>query len=188
MSRAASRTQCRPRGASRTCREAGCRARGAPESGTRPSSCPGSQTSSARSRRRPARSSPPRGRTLLPGSETAPALPCPKSGQQASVSRPLESHSVPGTLARRWHCAGWGQASKQPGPTCMVTSLSSTCTSLVRKSAPMVALYWLENFLLTYWFIREVLPTPLSPRIMTFNSVRLRWLAIASGLMAPATA
>ena len=34
--------------------------------------------------------------------------------------------------------------------TCMVTSLSSTCISLVRKSAPMVALYWLENFLLTY--------------------------------------
>ena len=23
----------------------------------------------------------------------------------------------------------------------------------------MVALYWLENFLLTYWFIKEVLPT-----------------------------
>jgi hypothetical protein len=23
----------------------------------------------------------------------------------------------------------------------------------------MVALYWLENFLLTYWFMREVFPT-----------------------------
>jgi hypothetical protein len=33
---------------------------------------------------------------------------------------------------------------------CIVTSRSSTCTSFVRKSAPMVALYWLENFLLTY--------------------------------------
>lgn len=32
-------------------------------------------------------------------------------------------------------------------------------TSLVRKSAPIVALYWLLNRLLTYWFIREVLPT-----------------------------
>ncbi len=32
----------------------------------------------------------------------------------------------------------------------MVTSRSSTCTSLVRKSAPMVALYWLLNFLFTY--------------------------------------
>lgn len=25
--------------------------------------------------------------------------------------------------------------------------------------SPIVALYWLENRLLTYWFIREVLPT-----------------------------
>ncbi len=43
--------------------------------------------------------------------------------------------------------------------TCIVTSLSSTITSLVRKSAPMVALYCDVNFLLTYWFIRDVLPT-----------------------------
>lgn len=42
---------------------------------------------------------------------------------------------------------------------CMVTSRSSTCTSFVRKSAPMVALYWLLNFLFTYWFISDVLPT-----------------------------
>ena len=54
------------------------------------------------------------------------------------------------------------------------------------KSAPMVALYWLLNRLLTYWFMREVLPTlqrqplrhgpggepvhttyPLSPRMIT---------------------
>jgi hypothetical protein len=27
------------------------------------------------------------------------------------------------------------------------------------KSAPMVALYWLLKRLLTYWFMREVLPT-----------------------------
>lgn len=33
----------------------------------------------------------------------------------------------------------------------------------------MVALYWLENFLLTYWFIKDVFPTPESPRMMTFN-------------------
>ena len=43
--------------------------------------------------------------------------------------------------------------------TCIVTSRSSTITSLVRKSAPIVALYCDVNFLLTYWFIREVLPT-----------------------------
>ena len=43
--------------------------------------------------------------------------------------------------------------------TCIVTSLSSTMTSFVRKSAPMVALYWLLNFLFTYWFINEVFPT-----------------------------
>lgn len=43
--------------------------------------------------------------------------------------------------------------------TCTVTWRSSTCTSLVRKSAPIVALYWLLNFLSTYWFISEVLPT-----------------------------
>jgi hypothetical protein len=40
-----------------------------------------------------------------------------------------------------------------------VTSLSSTWISLVRKSAPMVALYSFENFFCTYWFISEVLPT-----------------------------
>ena len=27
------------------------------------------------------------------------------------------------------------------------------------KSAPMVALYWFENFLLTYWFMSDVFPT-----------------------------
>lgn len=53
--------------------------------------------------------------------------------------------------------------------TCMVTIRSSTITSLVRKSAPMVALYWLVNFLLTYWFIRDVLPTLESPNMITFR-------------------
>ena len=43
--------------------------------------------------------------------------------------------------------------------TCMVTSLSSSITSLVRKSAPIVALYALLNFRFTNWFISEVLPT-----------------------------
>lgn len=52
----------------------------------------------------------------------------------------------------------------------MVTSLSSTITSLVRKSAPIVALYWLLNFLFTYCFMREVFPTPESPRMMTFSN------------------
>ena len=41
----------------------------------------------------------------------------------------------------------------------MVTRRSLTVTSLVKKSAPMVALYWLLNFLVTYWFISDVLPT-----------------------------
>jgi len=58
--------------------------------------------------------------------------------------------------------------------TCNVKRRSSIWTSLVRKSAPMVALYWLLNLLLTYWFISEVLPTPLSPRMMTLRSIRLR--------------
>ena len=103
--------------------------------------------------------------------------------------------------------------------TCMVTSLSSTVTSLVRKSAPMVALYlrgaartglgrcrrvavlwqgssclsgvaaahWLLNFLLTYWFMSEVLPTPESPRMITFSSTFLR-LAMAVSVPAHATA
>lgn len=43
--------------------------------------------------------------------------------------------------------------------TCIVTRRSSTMTSFVRKSAPIVALYWLLNFLFTYWFMREVFPT-----------------------------
>eukprot|EP00043_Microstomoeca_roanoka_P017559 m.184060 g.184060 ORF g.184060 m.184060 type:complete len:137 (+) comp16661_c10_seq3:3279-3689(+) len=56
----------------------------------------------------------------------------------------------------------------------MVTSLSSTVTSFVRKSAPMVALYWLLNLRFTYWFIKDVLPTPESPRMMTFSKTFLR--------------
>lgn len=54
--------------------------------------------------------------------------------------------------------------------TCIVTRRSSTSTSLVRKSAPIVALYWLENFLFTYWFMSEVLPTLESPM-----SMKKRW-------------
>lgn len=45
------------------------------------------------------------------------------------------------------------------GLACIVTERSSIRTSFVRKSAPMVALYWLENFFVTNWFISEVLPT-----------------------------
>lgn len=43
--------------------------------------------------------------------------------------------------------------------TCMVTFLSSISISLVKKSAPMVALYSLENLRCTYWFMRDVFPT-----------------------------
>ena len=62
---------------------------------------------------------------------------------------------------------------------CIVTRRSSTMTSFVRlrlegnygryvvnaclvhthKSAPIVALYWLLNRLLTYWFMSDVFPT-----------------------------
>ena len=52
-----------------------------------------------------------------------------------------------------------GRAGGGEALTCMVTSLSSTITSFVRKSAPIVALYWLLNFLFTYWFMSEVFPT-----------------------------
>lgn len=53
--------------------------------------------------------------------------------------------------------------------TCIVTTRSSTTTSFVRKSAPIVALYWLEKRLFTYWFISDVFPTLESPKMMTFN-------------------
>lgn len=53
--------------------------------------------------------------------------------------------------------------------TCIVTTRSSTTTSFVKKSAPIVALYWLEKRLFTYWFISDVLPTELSPKMMTFR-------------------
>lgn len=51
--------------------------------------------------------------------------------------------------------------------TCIVTNLSSTMTSFVRKSAPMVALYWPLNLLLTYWFIKEVLPTLVNHQLVS---------------------
>ena len=60
-----------------------------------------------------------------------------------------------------------------PRPTCMVTSRSSICTSLVKKSAPIVALYWLENLCETNCPIKLVLPTPLSPRERRFPSIDL---------------
>ena len=48
---------------------------------------------------------------------------------------------------------------------------------MVKKSAPMVALYWLENFLFTYWFMREVLPTPLFPMVnsLIYRIKMARW-------------
>lgn len=36
----------------------------------------------------------------------------------------------------------------------------------------MVALYSLVNFFCTYWFMRLVLPTPESPKMMTLSSRR----------------
>lgn len=38
----------------------------------------------------------------------------------------------------------------------------------------MVALYWFENLLFTYRFINDVLPTPESPKMITFNRTFLR--------------
>ena len=57
--------------------------------------------------------------------------------------------------------------------TCMVTSRSSIWTSLVKKSAPIVALYWLENLCETNCPIKLVLPTPLSPSERRFPSMDL---------------
>ena len=45
------------------------------------------------------------------------------------------------------------------------------------------AAHWLLNFLLTYWFMSEVLPTPESPRMITFSSTFLR-LAMAVSVSA----
>lgn len=46
------------------------------------------------------------------------------------------------------------------------------------KKIPMVALYEFVNFLLTYWFISEVFPTPLSPRMTTLKSFLLLYTHI----------
>lgn len=63
-------------------------------------------------------------------------------------------------VSRFIHVSVWGGGGVRAAlRTCIVTSRSSTITSFVRKSAPIVALYWLLNFLFTYWFIREVFPT-----------------------------
>merc|ERR1719272_2296416 len=68
----------------------------------------------------------------------------------------------------------WNRSCPAVSQICIVTNRSSTMTSFVRKSAPMVALYWLENLLFTYRFINEVLPTPESPKMMTFSRTFLR--------------
>ena len=44
----------------------------------------------------------------------------------------------------------------------------------ISTNVPMVALYWLENLLFTYRFINEVLPTPESPKMITFSKTFLR--------------
>lgn len=54
---------------------------------------------------------------------------------------------------------GGARSGGECGLTWRVTSLSSIITSLVRKSAPMVALYVLSKRFCTYWFIRHVFPT-----------------------------
>ena len=87
-----------------------------------------------------------------------------------------------------------------------MTTLSSTTVSLVRKSAPMVALYWVLNFLFTWmlvwgrnkrtdvlihegcladtayislWYMREKGRYPLSPRMMTLRRAFRRGAAMA---------
>lgn len=91
-----------------------------PGSGTRPSSCPAHRSSWSCSRRTRGRSSRRRGRMPRPGTGSAPGRPCPRAVVGQSRLSPSS------------HGAGV--------PTCIVTCLSSTMTSLVRKSAPMVAL------------------------------------------------
>lgn len=108
----------------------------------------------------------------------------------------VQSHQIPGHSSQRHDRTPHPMIESAPGPrypksvtkqwqgkkcmsfyamqmvflwfTYIVTTRSSTTTSFVKKSAPIVALYWLENRLLTYWFIKEVFPTLLSPRMITF--------------------
>lgn len=97
------------------------------------------------------------------GAEDALGVPCciwQAAGSELPMNTTLRSEreggakTEAGTQTGRPGWAGRGEAL-----TCMVTSLSSTITSFVRKSAPIVALYWLLNFLFTYWFMSEVFPT-----------------------------
>lgn len=66
--------------------------------------------------------------------------------------------------------------------TCIVTRRSSICISFVKKSAPIVALYWFENLRETNCPIRLVFPTPLSPNqihqlttIISSIRIYLKW-------------
>ena len=114
-----------------------------PVSRIRPSNCPGSQKSWQHSRQRQERSSRHPCRKRHPGSGIVPGQLCPTSVWNIEVRSSGDANMLMNKCF----------------PTCMVTSLSSTVTSLVRKSAPIVALYWLLNFLLTYWFMSDVFPT-----------------------------
>lgn len=112
---------------------------------TRLASCRDSRRISEYSHRKPAHSSPLLGRKQHQGFESAPDLQC-----------PISAHKNRNGMQELNKCGQRYTAKIQTEKktalvlTCMVTSLSSTITSLVRKSAPIVALYWFENFLLTY--------------------------------------
>jgi len=63
--------------------------------------------------------------------------------------------------------------------TWRVTSLSSIVNSFERKSAPIVALYWLLNFRWTYCPIKDVFPTLYSQQLrFTLCKIRPRILAL----------
>jgi hypothetical protein len=59
---------------------------------------------------------------------------------------------------------------------------------LVRKSAPIVALYSFENFFCTYWFMSDVLPTLQQSETRVSDSCPRKPQALAGRDGAPAVA
>lgn len=108
--------------------------------GTRLSSCRGSRRSWRHWRRTPTHSNQLLCRRQHPSFGNALDRQYPRSSEDKQVN-------TRDSLTEQWY-----------RHTCIVTRRSSTITSLVKKSAPMVALYWLLNFLFTYWFMSEVFP------------------------------
>ena len=60
------------------------------------------------------------------------------------------------------------------------------CCWLMFERRGGAAAHWLLNFLLTYWFMSEVLPTPESPRMITLSSTFFREAIFGFSLKAAA--